>query len=323
MANAWTTEDLPDLSEQTVLVTGANSGLGYESTKAFARNGATVVMACRSIDRGKQAAQEIREGIESTGATLEVRQCDLASLSSVAEFAAGVREEYDELHLLCNNAGVMAIPRKETEDGFEMQLGVNHLGHFALTGHLLDLLVETPGETRIVTHSSTAHTSGAVDFEDLHREDSYSKWEAYGQSKLANLLFAYELQRRLAEAGHTDTLSVACHPGYADTNLQYRGPEEMGSTLRYGLMRVANAVVAQSAEQGALPLLYAATAPDVEGGTYYGPGGFMSMRGSPEQQESNEASYDEVDATQLWERSEDLTGVEYEFETVQTVKTTE
>jgi NAD(P)-dependent dehydrogenase (short-subunit alcohol dehydrogenase family) len=320
MANAWTTENLPDLSEHIVLVTGANSGLGYEATEAFARRGATVVMACRSIDRGKQAAQEIRQTIDSTGATLNVRECDLASLSSVAEFAAGVCEDYDELHLLCNNAGVMAIPRKETEDGFEMQLGVNHLGHFALTGHLLNLLVETPGETRIVTHSSTAHTSGTVDFDDLHREDSYSKWEAYGQSKLANLLFGYELQRRLEEAGHTDTLSIACHPGYADTNLQYRGPEEMGSTLRYGLMRVANTVFAQPAEQGALPLLYAATATDVEGGAYYGPSGFMSMRGSPERQESNEASQDKDDAARLWDVSEKLTGVEYDFETTETVK---
>jgi NAD(P)-dependent dehydrogenase (short-subunit alcohol dehydrogenase family) len=320
MADAWTTENLPDLSERTVLVTGANSGLGYEATEAFARNGATVVMACRSVDRGEQAAQEIRESVGSTGATLNVRECDLASLSSVAEFATEVREDYDELHVLCNNAGVMAIPRAETEDGFEMQLGVNHLGHFALTGHLLDLLVETPGETRIVTHSSTAHTSGTADFDDLHREDSYGKWEAYGQSKLANLLFAYELQRRLAATGHTDTLSVACHPGYADTNLQYRGPEEMGSTLRYGVMRVANAVFAQSAERGALPLLYAATAADVDGGAYYGPGGFMNMRGSPERQESNDASQDEDDAARLWEVSEELTGVEYGLETTQTVK---
>jgi NAD(P)-dependent dehydrogenase (short-subunit alcohol dehydrogenase family) len=318
MSNAWTAEDMPDIAEQTVLVTGANSGLGYEATKAFARRDATVVMACRSTDRGEKAAREIRETIDSTGATLNVRECDLASLSSVAEFAAGVREEYDELHLLCNNAGVMAIPRKETEDGFEMQLGVNHLGHFALTGLLLDLVVETPGETRIVTHSSSAHTSGTVDFDDLHREDSYGKWEAYGQSKLANLLFVYELQRRLTEAGLTDTMSVACHPGYANTNLQYRGPEEMGSTLRYGLMRVANAVFAQSAEQGALPLLYAATATDVEGGSYYGPSGFMNMRGSPERQESNEASYDEADAARLWELSEKLTGVEYDFETPRT-----
>ena len=313
MTNAWTAAEMPDCSDKTVVVTGANSGLGFEATKAFARKGATVVMACRSIERGEQAAHEIKDGItERTGSRLNVRQCDLASLSSVAEFADGVREDYDDLHILCNNAGVMAIPRQETEDGFEKQLGVNHLGHFALTGHLLDMLVETDGQTRVVSHSSSAHTSGEVDFDDLHREDSYGRWEAYGQSKLANLLFAYELQRRLDAAGITDTLSVACHPGYADTNLQYRGPEEMGSTLRYGMMKVANVIFGQSAQQGALPLLYAATAPDVEGGAYYGPGGLMDMRGAPERQESNDASHDEADAERLWSVSEELTGVKCE-----------
>jgi NAD(P)-dependent dehydrogenase (short-subunit alcohol dehydrogenase family) len=315
MAGDWSVDDVPDHSGRTVLVTGANSGLGYEATRAFAREGATVVMACRSLDRGERAANEIRDSVGGgTGATLDVRECDLASLSSVATFATGVREDYDELHVLCNNAGVMAIPRQETEDGFEMQLGVNHLGHFALTGHLLDLLVATDGETRVVSHSSGAHTAGDVDFDDLHREESYGKWEAYGQSKLANLLFAYELQRRFEDAGISDTVSVACHPGYADTNLQFRGPEESGSTLRYAMMRVANAVFGQSAAQGALPLLYAATAPDVGGGTYYGPGGLMDMRGAPEQQSSNEASHDEPDAAQLWRVSEDLTDVTYDFE---------
>ena len=317
MTTSWTVEQMPDCSDRTVVVTGANSGLGFEATKAFARKGATVVMACRSLDRGEQAATEIRDSIdERTGATLNVRQCDLASLDSVAAFADGVREDYDDLHILCNNAGVMAIPRQETEDGFEKQLGVNHLGHFALTGHLLDMLVETEGETRVVNHSSGAHTAGEIDFEDLHREQSYGKWEAYGQSKLANLLFTYELQRRLDDAGITDTKSVACHPGYADTNLQYRGPEETGSTLRYGMMKVANTVFGQSAAQGALPLLYAATAADVEGGTYYGPGGLLDMRGAPERQESNDDSHDEADADRLWTVSEELTGVEYEFETL-------
>ena len=314
MANAWTAEQMPDCSEKTVIVTGANSGLGFEATNAFARKGATVVMACRSIDRGKQAAKEIRDSInERTGATLNVRQCDLASLESVASFAEGVREDYDDLHILCNNAGVMAIPRQETEDGFEMQLGVNHLGHFALTGQLLDLLVATPGETRVVTHSSGAHTSGSVDFDDLMRERSYDKWEAYGQSKLANLHFAYELQRRLDDAGVTDTKSVACHPGWAATNLQYRGPEEMGSRVRYGAMKIANGLLAQSAAQGALPLLYAATAPDAEGGAYYGPDGFQGMRGHPEKQESSDASYDDAVSERLWAVSEELTGVSYDF----------
>ena len=314
MTDSWTADEMPDCSDRTVVVTGANSGLGYEATRAFARKGATVVMACRSLDRGEQAATDIRETIDPTGAVLNVRECDLADLASVESFAEGVREEYDQLHALCNNAGVMAIPRAETEDGFEMQLGVNHLGHFALTGHLLDMLVRTAGETRVVSHSSGAHSQGNLDFDDLQREESYAKWGAYGQSKLANLLFAYELQRRLDDAGITETKSVACHPGYAATNLQYRGPEKSGSRLRYAMMKVANTVVAQSAEQGALPLLYAATAPDVDGGAYYGPGGFMNMRGAPERQESNDASHDEADARRLWTRSEELTGVRYDIE---------
>ncbi len=316
----WTAEDMPDCAEKTFVVTGANSGLGFEATKALARRGATVIMACRSLDRGETAAYEIQEGLpDGTGGRLDVRRCDLADLDSVASFADGVRDDYDELDVLCNNAGVMAIPRQETEDGFEMQLGVNHLGHFALTGHLLELLVSTPGETRIVTHSSGAHTAGDIDFDDLMRENSYEKWEAYGQSKLANLHFAYKLQRRLDDAGITDTKSVACHPGYADTNLQYRGPEEMGSRVRYQMMKVANAVFAQPAEQGALPLLYAATAPDAEGGAYYGPGGLLDMRGNPERQESNDASRDEAVAERLWDVSEELTGVTFDIEALVSV----
>lgn len=304
---------MPDCTGRTVLVTGANSGLGFEATKAFAARGATVIMACRSTDRGHQAAAEIRNTVSDAEATLNVRQCDLASLDSVESFATGVTQEYDAIDVLCNNAGVMAIPRQETEDGFEKQLGVNHLGHFALTGHLLDLLVESDADARIVTHSSAAHESGEIDFDDLHREQSYGRWEAYGQSKLANLLFAYELQRRLEAADVTETISVACHPGYAATNLQYRGPKQDGSALRMGAMKLANALVGQSAQQGALPLLYASVAPDVAGGDYYGPDGFMSMRGAPETQSSNEASYDETVAERLWETSEAVTGVAYEL----------
>jgi hypothetical protein len=308
----WSVEDMPSMDGKRVVVTGANSGIGFEGTRAFAGAGATVVMACRSAERGERAADEIREAVP--GAALDVRRCDLADLDSVRDFAAGVRGTYDELHVLCNNAGVMAVPRSETADGFETQLGVNHLGHFALTGHLLGRLVGTAGESRVVTQSSGAHEMGEVDFEDLHREGSYGKWEAYGQSKLANLLFAYELQRRLEEAGVERTVSVACHPGYADTNLQYRGPEASGSRVRYGLMKVANTVFAQSAAKGALPMLYAAAAEGVEGGDYYGPGGLLGMRGPPEKQESSDASYDEGTAERLWAVSEELTGVGYDFE---------
>jgi len=295
----------------TVVVTGANSGLGYEGTKAFADAGATVVMACRSEERGEQAATDIRR--EVRGGNLVVRVCDLADLDSVATFAEEVREEAEGIDVLCNNAGVMAIPRQETADGFEMQLGVNHFGHFALTGHLLPELRASEGESRVVTQSSQAHTAGEMDFDDLQSEREYGKWSAYGRSKLANLLFAYELQRRLDDHDE-DIVSVACHPGYADTELQFRGPREMGSSVRMSAMKVANRLLGQSAERGALPMLYAATSDAVTGGEYVGPAGFMRMRGSPEFQESNAASRDEGDAARLWTVSEELTGVEYEFQ---------
>ena len=310
----WTAEDVPDQSGRTVVVTGANSGLGYHATRVLAERGATVVMACRSSERGESAAVDVRETVPD--ASLDVRECDLADLSSVEGFATGVLDDYDDLHVLCNNAGVMAIPRAETADGFEKQLGVNHLGHFALTGHLLQRLVETAGETRVVTHASSAHEAGSIDFDDLQGEASYGKWTAYGQSKLANLLFAYELQRRLRRSGVTATKSVACHPGYADTNLQRRGPRVEGSTIKRYAMKVGNALLAQPAERGALPLLYAATAPDVDGGDYVGPGGLFTMRGSPETQQSNAASRDEATAERLWDVSADLTDVRYDFETV-------
>lgn len=304
---------MPDCTDKTVLITGANSGLGFEASKAFANKGATVIMACRSTERGRRAATDLQGRIGNTGATLNVRRCDLASLDSIENFTTRVKQDYDSIDLLCNNAGVMAIPRQETEDGFEKQLGVNHLGHFALTGQLLNLLIESDGTSRIVTHSSAAHEMGEIDFDDLHGEQSYGKWEAYGQSKLANLLFAYELQRRLEEANSTDTISVACHPGYAATNLQYRGPEQAGSTVHLGLMKAVNAIVGQSAAMGSLPLLYAATARDVQGGDYYGPNGFMNMRGAPEKQSSSEPSYDQTAAAKLWERSEELTGTTFVF----------
>jgi len=315
MTDAWDVDAMPDCSGKTAVVTGANSGLGYEVATAFARKGATVVMACRSLDRGERAARDVSDAVPDTGATLDVRSCDLASLSSVAEFADGVREDYDAIDVLCNNAGVMAIPRAETEDGFEKQLGVNHLGHFALTGGLLDLLVDSEGESRVVTHSSGAHTAGEIDFDDLHCETDYGKWAAYAGSKLANLLFAFELQRRLDRAGVEDTISVGCHPGWAATNLQYRGPEQEESRVRHAMMKVANAVFAQSAERGALPMLYAATAPDVEGGTYYGPGGLFGMRGAPERQEPSDAARNEHTAERLWAVSEELTAVDFDLDT--------
>lgn len=310
----WTTADMPSLEDAVIVVTGANSGLGFEATRAFVEKGATVVMACRSIDRGENAAETIRDQVE-TGGTLHVSQCDLADLSSVRAFADRVQDRYDHVDILCNNAGVMAIPRQETTDGFEMQLGVNHLGHFALTGLLFDAIAAAPGESRIVTHSSGMHARGEMDFEDLHWETEYSKWGAYGRSKLANLLFAYELQRRIDASDVAGVTSVACHPGYADTNLQHRMAEENGSFLQKISMRIANRVFAQSARRGSLPMLYAATADDVDGGDYIGPGGLMNMRGYPERQHSSSASYDEHDARQLWAYSTEATGVEFPLET--------
>lgn len=310
MSDTWTPAAMPDQHGRTVIVTGANSGLGYEAARAFADRGADVVLACRRPERGAAA----REAILTTDppGTATVLELDLADLDSVAAFAERVREQYDELHVLCNNAGVMAIPRRETADGFETQFGVNHLGHFALTGRLLGRLRGTAGETRVVTMSSGIHERGRIDFDDLQSERDYDKWDAYAQSKLANLLFAYELDRRLDAAG-ADVLSVGAHPGYAATNLQQRGPEMEGSTLRKVGMRLANAIVAQDADQGALPFLYAATMPDVAGGEYYGPGGFMNMRGAPERQRSSRRSYDEGTAYRLWTVSEELTGVEYDL----------
>ncbi|MGM0447860.1 MAG: oxidoreductase [Methanobacteriota archaeon] len=319
----WTADEMPRLDGKTVVVTGANSGLGYAGTREFAARGATVVMACRSVERAEAAAEELRA--DAGGAVdgeLDVRECDLASLDSTSAFAEGLRADYDAVDVLCNNAGVMAIPRGETADGFETQFGVNHLGHFALTGRLLDLLDAAEGiegDARVVTQSSGAHEQGEMDFSDLNWEESYGKWKAYGRSKLANLLFAYELQRRLDAAGGSEASdegegfgvrSVACHPGYTDTNLQLRTAEESGNPLMKVGMKAANAVLGQDPDIGVEPMLYAATA-DVDGGAYVEPGGLMNMRGHPTVGRSNDASYDREDARTLWEYSTEVTGVEY------------
>lgn len=309
----WSLEQMSRMDDTVVVITGANSGLGYAGSKAFAQKGATVVMACRSVERGRDAAESIRSEIpDSSTYNLEVRACDLADLSSVRSFAEGVRDEYSAIDILCNNAGVMAIPRQETQDGFEMQLGVNHFGHFALTVELFPALRAADGEARVVTQSSGAHRTGSMDFADLNWEDSYSKWEAYGRSKLANLFFAYELQRRLENAGIEEVTSLGCHPGYADTNLQMRTAEESGNPLVKLAMRVGNRLLAQSPEMGVLPMLYAATA-DVSGGAYVGPDGLFDMRGYPAVTRSNDASYDHEDAQRLWKQSVEATGVDLSF----------
>jgi NAD(P)-dependent dehydrogenase (short-subunit alcohol dehydrogenase family) len=307
MTDDWTTADVPRLDGDRIVVTGANSGLGFEATRVFAQRGATVIMACRSTDRAVDAADEIRA--DDPDGTLDVRYCDLADLESVERFAAGVADDYDDLDALCNNAGVMAIPYGETADGFERQFGINHLGHFALTGHLLPLLRESDGEARVVTQSSGLHEQGDLDPEGPPSEAGYDEWDAYADSKLANVYFGYELDRRLDAAGIEDVTSVVCHPGWAATNLQARAAGE--SRLKRVVMKAANTLFAQSAATGALPMLYA-TVEDASGGSYVGPGGLMNMRGYPEVQRSSDRSYDEEVARRLWERSVEWTGVEYD-----------
>ncbi len=307
MSDRWTTANVPSMDGRTVVITGANSGIGLEAARELARADATVVMACRSVDRGERAADEIR--VDVGDPDLEVRECDLGDLPSVERFAESYRADHDRLDALVNNAGVMALPREETADGFERQFGVNHLGHFALTGRLIDPLAATDG-ARVVAVSSGAHTGGEIDFDDLQGERDYGKWRAYSQSKLANLLFAYELDRR-ADAAGLDVTGVGCHPGWAATDLQRRGPEKEGSRVKLLAMRAANAVLAQSATRGALPTLYAATEPSIAGGEYVGPGGLGNMRGYPELQASSDASYDRETARRLWEVSAELTGVDY------------
>jgi NAD(P)-dependent dehydrogenase (short-subunit alcohol dehydrogenase family) len=270
------------------------------------------VVASRDIGRGERAADEIREA--APGTTVEIRCLDLAQLSSIRQFSEVFAERHGALDMLVNNAGVMALPRRLTADGFEMHIGTNHLGHFALTGLLLERLLAAQ-EPRVVTVSSGAHRMGRISFDDLHGERRYWRWAAYGQSKLANLLFAYELQRR-TEASGLALKSVAAHPGYAATNLQSAaGRMDKGIVSRAGsaVMAVTNRVIAQSDEMGALPLLYAATVPDVPGGAYVGPDGVGEQRGHPTLVGSSKAAQDMETARRLWEISEELTGVRYEF----------
>lgn len=301
----WTREDMPSLEGQTWVVTGANSGLGLETVKALAAKGARVVMACRDPKRAESAADEVRR--VAPAAKLELESLDLASLASIEAFAARMARAHPVLHGLINNAGIMAIPRRTTADGFEMQLGTNHLGHYALSLRLLPLL-EAAKAPRLVNVASSAHRLGRMKFEDLMGEKAYSAWAAYGQSKLANLLFTFELNRRLAAAGKK-TIVVAAHPGYAATNLQGVGAQMTGSKLSGWIMNLGNSLLAQSAEQGALPTLYAATVSEVKGGDYFGPDGFLGMTGHPARCDSNAESKEPEAARKLWEASERLTGV--------------
>lgn len=303
----WTAENIPNLKGKTAVVTGANSGLGFQAAKKLAEKNAKVVMACRKREKGEEARKELEDKVDNPD--LEVMQLDLASLESIRHFSEELKTEYEEIDLLFNNAGIMAIPRKETEEGFEMQFGVNHLGHFALTAQILDLLKKSEGEARVITQSSVAHENGDIGFEDINHEESYDRMQAYSDSKLANLLFAKELDRKLKAAG-LNIKSAACHPGVSTTNL-FNTEESQHNFITAKIMGLALKAFGQSPEKGCLPMLYAATSEEVEGGEYIGPDGFKSFRGNPEKQAPSEKARNQDLAEELWERSEELTGIEF------------
>ncbi|HVU72431.1 MAG TPA: oxidoreductase [Mycobacteriales bacterium] len=303
----WTAADIPDQTGCTVLVTGANSGLGLRSAEALAAKGARVIMACRNQEKAKAA----RDGVAAlaTGPEPGVVALDLSDLASVQACAEQLAGELDHLDVLLNNAGVMAIPLARTKQGFEMQLGTNHLGHFALTGRLLPLLLKATAP-RVVSVSSNAHKFGRMDFDDLNYERKrYFRWGAYTQSKLADLLFIRELARRADEAG-SDLVAACGHPGYAATNLTQPGIGGMGSLFARGI-KVADKILGQSDAMGALPQLYAATMPDVLPDSYWGPDGYFEQRGHPAPAVKTGRAQSDEDARRLWEISEDLTGVTY------------
>ena len=304
---AWTESNIPDVAGHVVLVTGANSGIGFHTARALAEHGATVVMACRNPEKAEAAAADV-DALEPSG-SIELAELDLSDLRSVEAAADQFRESHDRLDVLINNAGLMATPNQRTAQGFEMQIGVNHLGHFALTGYLIDTLLDTPA-SRVVSVSSQGHRPGRIDLDDLNSDRSYSAWGAYFQSKLANLLFTNELQRRFVAAG-ADSIAVAAHPGASRTNL---GNESAGGVLSAVMERtrpLLERVMSQDAEMGALPTLRAATDPDVAGGDYYGPAGLGEMKGHPTRVGMSSRAKDEDVARRLWEISEHLTEVTY------------
>jgi len=303
--SGWSEKDIPDQSGRVAVVTGANSGIGYVTARELARRGARVVLACRSEARGAEAADRL--AAEVPGARAEMIRLDLADLASVREFADAF--SHDRLDLLVNNAGVMALPYATTADGFETQFGVNHLGHFALTGRLLPTLLGTPG-ARVVTVSSPVHALSNIDINDLNSERRYRRWTAYARSKTANLLFTHELARRLAAHG-SDVVAAAAHPGYADTNLQSAGPRMSGRKGSERFMRIGNRYFAQSADAGALPTLHAATAPDVHPDSFTGPSLAM-WRGAPGRSWRAPWTLNDRAGERLWGASEQLTGVTYD-----------
>ena len=293
----WTTADVPDQTGRVAVITGANTGLGFETAAALAEHGAHVVLAVRNLDKGKDAATLISR--RSPNASVALQELDLTSLDSIRAAADQLRSDNDRIDLLINNAGVMMTPKSTTKDGFELQFGTNHLGHFAFTGLLLDRLLPVPG-SRIVTVSSIGHRVGRIRFDDLQSERSYGRMRAYGRSKLANLLFTYELERRLVGL---NTIAVAAHPGSSSSELSRNVPPLVQALF--------TPLELQGADMGALPTLRAATDPGVLGGQYFGPDGFAEMRGYPKVVASSGRSHDVDLQRRLWAVSEELTGVTY------------
>jgi NAD(P)-dependent dehydrogenase (short-subunit alcohol dehydrogenase family) len=304
----WTVADMPHLEGKTAIVTGATAGLGLVSATELAARGASVTLAVRDVARGERAARVIREAYP--GAIVSVARLDLASLASIREFSSVFIKSHKRLDILMNNAGIMGVPQREvTADGFEAQFGTNHLGHFALTGLLLPLIKKTPG-ARIVTVSSNLHKTGVMNFDDLMGGVKYKAWAAYGQSKLANLLFTSELQRRLV-AAKVDAIAVAAHPGWSNTSLMMSGPMKgRGAFMKWLGQSVTNRM-AQPASMGALNQLYAATASDVKGNDYIGPRGKNEQSGYPHKAGRSAAAKNTTEAKRLWDESEKLTGVSY------------
>ncbi len=302
--NRWTTELMPPQAGRVALITGANSGLGLAAARALAAAGATTILACRSPENAERARRELVAAFPQ--ADVQVGMLDVASLKSVRAFAKEVRQRFEAIDLLINNAGIFATPHWRSPDGFELQFATNHLGHFALTGLLLPQLAASAG-SRVVVVSSVAARSGHIEFDDLMGERRYDSWQAYSQSKLANLMFALELQRRLQSA-RRPTMAVAAHPGFATTNL-------LATPGGFFLKRVVSPLMKhltfQPAEQGVLPILFAATSPDAEPGGYYGPQGFREMNGPPGPAAIPDRARDRAAAARLWEVSERLAGISY------------
>ncbi|HSH20770.1 MAG TPA: oxidoreductase [Draconibacterium sp.] len=301
----WTTSNIPDLSGKVIIVTGGNSGLGYESVKAFARKGAEVVLTSRSVEKGEAA----KTGIGAVKGKIVVMQLDLMDFASIRSFVESFKKKYNRLDVLLNNAGIMTTPYFLTKDGLEAQNGTNHFGHFALTGQLIDLIKNTP-DSRVVNVSSMAHKQGKMDFDNLLFENGlgYSPIKSYGRSKLANLLFTYELQRKFEKEG-IKSMAVSAHPGVSNTNLA----RYLEDKLIFKILMPLMSPFIQEQDMGALPQIRASVDENVKGGEYYGPDGFREMKGFPVLVQSNKASHNLEDAKKLWEVSEKLTGIKFQF----------